>query len=150
MKDMPTPKDVEPSLALSAWTLRLDGAFLALAGFGGMVTDTIGHFFGAGPLASTLHSPYTIGGFEAHGLAVIISVLLLRGASLPDRRLWHILALSVHLLLGAANLIFWSSFEQLDVVMVGVVTTVLHIFFVLAQGVCLYRINPSSWQEYTR
>lgn len=150
MMNMATPAHVEPSLALSAWTLRLDGAFLALAGLGGMITDTIGHFFGVGPLAATLHSPHTIGAFEAHGLAVIIGVLLFRRASLVQRRTRHVLGLCVHVLLGTANLVFWSSFVQLNVVMVGVVTTVLHILFVCAQGVCLYKLSSFDLRNHTR
>ncbi|MGH9905689.1 MAG: hypothetical protein ACRD8U_08935, partial [Pyrinomonadaceae bacterium] len=75
--------------ALSRWTLRLDGIFLLIAGSVAILADTLGHFFGVGPLAQTFGSPYTIGSFEAHGLAVIIAVLLLRGAKASDRRLWH-------------------------------------------------------------
>jgi hypothetical protein len=75
---------------LSRWTLRLDGIFLALAGSAAMLTETLGHFLGVGPLARMLASPYTIGGFEAHGLAIIISVLLIRASALTDRRLWHV------------------------------------------------------------
>lgn len=37
--------------ALSRWTLRLDGGFLVIAGGAGMLADTIGHFFGVGPMA---------------------------------------------------------------------------------------------------
>jgi hypothetical protein len=70
--------------ALSRWTLRLDGSFLALAGSAAMLSETVGHFFGAGPLAASRGSPHTIGGLEAHGLAIIIAVLLLRAAALPD------------------------------------------------------------------
>lgn len=125
--------------ALNRWTLRLDGAFLAIAGSAALLSDTLGHFFGIGPMAVTFGSPYTIGSFEAHGMAAIIAVLLLRAAKLPDRQLWHALGLSVHLLLGTANLIFWSSFVQLDVLTVGVVTTALHIIFVCAQAGCLWR-----------
>lgn len=115
------------------------GGFLAIAGSLGLLADTTGHFFGVGPMADMFGSPYTIGGFEAHGLAVILGVLLLRGAKVADRRSWHALGLSVHLLLGAANLMFWSSFLQLDVLLIGVVTTALHIIFVGAQGACLWR-----------
>lgn len=129
----------KPVHALSQWTLRLDGAFLAVAGSTALLADILGHFFGIGPMAETFNSPYTIGGFEAHGLAIIIAVLLLRAAKLADRRLWHALGLSVHLLLGTANIIFWSSFLQLDVLMVGVITTALHIIFASAQAVCLRR-----------
>ena len=114
-------------------------SFLAIAGSVALIADTVGHFFGVGPMAETFGSPHTIGGFEAHGLAIIIAVLLLRAGKLADRRLLHALGLSVHLLLGTANLMFWSSFLQLDVLMVGIVTTALHIIFVGAQGVCLWR-----------
>lgn len=110
---------------------------MAIAGSAALLADVMGHFFGVGPMAETFGSPYTIGGFEAHGLAIIIAVLLLRAARLPDRRSWHALGLSVHLLLGTANLLFWSSFLQLGVLMVGIVTTALHVIFVGAQAVCL-------------
>lgn len=99
-----------------------------------MVAETVGHFFGVGPLAATLGSPHTIGGFEAHGLAVIIGVLLFRAAGLADRRLWHTVGLATHLLLGATNLLFWSSFVHHGVVAVGIVTTVLHAIFVVAHA----------------
>jgi hypothetical protein len=122
---------------ISRWTLRLDGIFLALAGGAAMLAETVGHFFGMGPLAATRGSPHTIGGFEAHGLAIILAVLLLRAAGLADRRLWHGVGLSTHLLLGSANLLFWPSFVQLGVVTVGVVTTALHMAFVVAQATCL-------------
>jgi hypothetical protein len=41
--------------------------------------------------------------------------------------LWHGVGLRTHLLLGSANILFWSSFVQQGLVMVGVVTTVWHI-----------------------
>lgn len=127
----------EASLGLSRWTLRIDGLFLALAGSAALIAETVGHFFGVGPLAATLGSPHTIGGFEAHALAIIIAVLLLRGAALVQRRPWHVLGLSVHLLLGLANILFWSSFVQQDVLAVGFVTTALHLVFVIAHTFCL-------------
>lgn len=108
------------------WALRLDAAFLILAGGVAMVAETIGHFFGVGPLAASLGSPHTIGGFEAHGLAILIGVLLFRAATLADRRLWHAVGLSTHLFLGSSNLFFWSGFVQQDLVAVGYVTTALH------------------------
>ena len=130
------PKSVYGS---SRWTLRLDGGFLAIAGSFGLLADITGHFFGVGPMAEMFGSPYTIGGFEAHGLAIILGVLLLRAAKVGDRRSWHALGLSVHVLLGSANLLFWSSFLQLDVLMIGVVTTALHSVFICAQAACLWR-----------
>src|SRR3712207_4201410 len=137
---IPTHQSTESSVhGFSRWTLRLDGGFLAVAGGFGLLADTTGYFFGVGPMAEMFGSPYTIGGFEAHGLAVILGILLLRAAKVADRRSWHALGLSVHLLLGTANLMFWSSFLELDVLMIGVVTTALHIIFVGAQAACLWR-----------
>ena len=124
--------------ALSRWTLRLDGVFLILAGGLAMIAETVGHFFGVGPLAALHGSAHTIGGFEAHGLAILIGALLLRGAALADRQLWHAVGLITHLFLGASNLLFWTSFVQQGVVVVGVVTTALHVIFVIAQGSCLW------------
>ena len=129
--------DMRADHRLSRWTLRLDGIFLILAGGAAMLTETLGHFFGTGPMAATRGSPHTIGGFEAHGLAILIAVLLLRAATLADRKLWHAVGLSTHLLLGSANILFWSSFVQQGLVIVGVMTTALHIAFVVAQATCL-------------
>lgn len=124
---------------LSAWTLRADGIFLVWAGGAAMISETVGHFLGKGPQASTLGSPYTIGGFEAHGLAILIAILLLRAASRPGRSLWHAVAVATHALLGTSNLIYWTSFVQQDLLTVGYVTTALHITFVTVQTICLRR-----------
>ncbi len=122
---------------LSRKVLQFDGGFLLLAGGAAMIFETVGHFFGVGPFAQTKGSPFAIGGFEAHGLAIIFALLLLRAARLSDRFLWHQVGLVVHLLLGGSNLLYWSSFVQLNVVPMGVVTTVLHLVFVIAHWLCL-------------
>ena len=57
----------KPFFSLGKWILRIDSAFLMLAGSAGLAADTAGHFLGAGPLKASLGSPYTIGGFEAMG-----------------------------------------------------------------------------------
>ena len=130
---MPTPD------ALSQRVLQFNGAFLLLSGGLAMILETVGHFFGVGPLAETEGSPYTIGGFEAHGLAIIIAVLLIGAARLSDRSVWHQVGRAVHLLLAASNLLYWSSFVELDMIGVGIITTVLHVVFVAAHSVCLRR-----------
>ncbi len=122
---------------LSRKILQFDGGFLLLAGGAAMIIETVGHFLGVGPFAQTKGSPYTIGGFEAHGLAIIFAVLFLRAATFSDRFLWHRVGLVVHLLLGGSNLLYWSSFVQLNVIPMGVITTVLHIVFVIAHWMCL-------------
>jgi hypothetical protein len=122
---------------MSIKTLRCDGIFLALAGSLAMTMETIGHFGGVGPLAAQFGSPHTIGGFEAHGLAVMLGLLLYRAAVLPERRMWHWLGLIIHVFLGSSNLTFWMSFVELNVVPVGVVTTISHAVFVVLHAVCL-------------
>lgn len=126
-----------PNQKSSQWVLRLDGVFLMLAGGLAMIAETVGHFLGVGPFAANQGSPFTIGGFEAHGFAILIGALLFRGAALPDRRLWHVVGLASHLFLGSANLLFWSSFVQQGVIPVGYVTTGLHVIFVIAHAFCL-------------
>jgi hypothetical protein len=111
---------------------------LGLSGSVAMLSEVAGHFFGTGPLAATQGSPHTIGGFEAHGLAVLLAVLLFRAGGLADRGLWHAVGLSTHLLLGATNILFWPSFAYQGMVSVGVVTTMMHILFVVAHAVCLW------------
>ena len=135
---------MQPSQNLSPWTLRLDGIFLMLAGGLAMIAETVGHFFGAGPFASDLGSPHTIGGFEAHGLAFLIGVLLLRGARLADRRLWHRVGFVTHLFLGSANLLFWTSFVQQGLLAAGYVTTSLHIVLVVVHAIGLRSGRPAS------
>ena len=102
-----------------------------------MVLEAVGHFGGVGPLAHLSHSPYTIGGFEAHGLAAILGALLLRNAANDDLRPWHVSALAIHLLLGGANLAFWLSFTTFGMVPMGIVTTVVHAVLVVAHAVCI-------------
>lgn len=128
---------------LSRWALRLDGAFLMLAGTAAMLSEILGHFFGIGPLAAIRGSPNTIGGFEAHGLALLIGVLLLRSATLPDRKMWHIVGLITHIFLGTCNLLFWYSFIHHGMLRAGYVTTALHSAFAVAHVACLLRQRRS-------
>jgi hypothetical protein len=94
---------------VARWILRLDGVFLTIAGGTALVAETITHFLSAGPQRDVFggHSWATVGFFEAHGLAIILGILLIRAAAAPDRGR-HLLAASVHLLLGGANLVFWG------------------------------------------
>lgn len=112
--------------------LRVNALFLLAAGAGGFVTDLTGAFLQHGPQGIVLAgAPYAAIGFvEAHGLAIIIGVLLWRAE--PERN-WHLTAAAVHLLLGSANLLFWQIFVAADMLVVGYVTTALHAMFALLQ-----------------
>jgi hypothetical protein len=50
----------------------------------------------------------------------------------PERS-WHLTAAAVHVLLGAANLVFWQIFIAADMLAVGYITTALHGLFVALQ-----------------
>jgi hypothetical protein len=123
---------------MKARVLLFDGLFLSIVGGVQLVFEVAGHFAGAGPLGRVFaDSPYTLGWFEAHGLALLIGILLLAVGRRDGRRFWHGFAAAVHLLLGGANLLFWDSFITFDVVPMGIVATAIHAVFVVANGACL-------------
>jgi hypothetical protein len=116
--------------------LLFNGGFLALTGGVQMVFELLSHFMGKGPYGRLFaHSPYTIGFVEAHGLAFLIGLLLIRVAANPQPH-WPLFAIGVHLLLGGANLLFWDSFVQFGLVIPAVIATLLHGVFLTAQVYC--------------
>jgi hypothetical protein len=120
------------SMSMRRLILRANAIFLLAAAAGGLCSDLIGAFLLRGPVARVLESaPHTAIGFvEAHGLALIIGVLLWRA---EPARIWHLTATAVHLLLGVSNLVFWPIFVAADMLTVGYVTTGLHGVFALLQ-----------------
>jgi hypothetical protein len=123
--------------------LRANAVFLLVASNAGLVIDIAGSFFGKGPEAAILQSApgAGIGFIEAHGLALIIGVLLWRAAPV---RSWHLTAAAVHLLLGIANLAFWPFFGAADVLAVGYITTALHGTFVVLQLIAARQPMPNQ------
>lgn len=115
-------------------TLIADVTFLGLAGTVQMVLEITGHFAGIGRHAERFYqSPYTIGFFEAHGLAIVIAAVLFMDRS-RSNDFWHRLLLLVHLLLGGANVLFWQSFVAFDFVVPGILATLLHLVFIGLNG----------------
>jgi hypothetical protein len=93
------------------------------------------------------HSPYTIGFFEAHGLAVLIALAVL--SDNPKQVVvWQRRLVAVHVLLGGANILFWDSFATFDMVAAGVAATSLHGLFIIANGYYLLKGN-TSWEHET-
>lgn len=125
--------------------LLANGLFLMLAGGLFLVFDLLSFYFGAGPLGTMLTGVlYTIGMVEAHGLALIIGLLLLRAGRIEPQPLWHLVGAGVHLLLGGANLLFWQLFIELDVVPMEILVTGIHGFLFAAQLVCFLRIRTGN------
>jgi hypothetical protein len=122
--------------------MMVDGGFLTLAGTTQAILEVVGHHLGRGPLGRIFeHSPHTIGWVEAHGLAALIGLLFLMVGGRDGQRFWHAFALAVHALLGAANLIFWSSFVAFNTMPLGMLATAIHVAFIVAQTRCLASIG---------
>ena len=118
--------------SLRQLVLRANALYLGIAATGGLITDVRGIFLEHGPVGRVVAAaPHAgIGFVEAHGLALIIGVLLWR--AVPSRA-WHLTAAAVHLLLGTANLMFWQIFSAADTLATGYITTLLHWLFVVLQ-----------------
>lgn len=110
--------------------LYVNGAFLALMGGPFAIFDLLSYFWGTGPLGMLFHNVgNTVGLFEAHGLAFILGLVLLRAARWEPVARWHLLGASSHLLLGTSNLIFWSFIVSMGVVTAEIVITSIHFLF---------------------
>ena len=119
------------------YVLLLDASFLLVVGTVQQLFELLGHFAGIGPHAKTFfRSPYTLGFFEAHGMAVLNAIVLYRAAFGGKRPFWHLYAAAVHVLLGGANLLFWPSFKHFHMLRAGIGATAAHGFFVLAHAFC--------------
>lgn len=130
--------------------LRVNAVFLLSVGFVQLVSELLSHFIGAGPLGGRFTaSPYTIGFFEAHGLAVLIGILMFNASLEKPKRFWHLFAVSVHLLLGGANIVFWDSFVTLDFVPAGIIATIFHSLFILAQTGCYVQAKAETVSSET-
>jgi hypothetical protein len=81
---------------------------------------------------------YTIAFFEAHALACILGLLLLRARRVDPAPVWHSVAAAIHLLLGSANLLLWPLVVQWRAEGPEMVVTAIHAIFVLAQLICLW------------
>jgi hypothetical protein len=115
--------------------LRGNALYLGIAGTTALLfMDIRGIYFDAGPVSRVIDAaPHSAIGFvEAHGLAIILAVVLWRAASIAAR-FWHLIAAATELLLGTANLVFWQLFVDGDALVGGYVTTTLHWVFVVAQ-----------------
>ena len=122
--------------------LRANALFIGVAGFAGVIFDIRGVLYGAGPQGRALAAaPYAgIGFVEAHGLAVILAVVLWRAK--PERSA-HLTALAVVTLLGTANLAFWQAFIAMDALVMGYLTTALHWTFVALNLAAAIQVNPA-------
>jgi hypothetical protein len=107
--------------------LRFHAAYLGVSAIAGLLfMDMAAVLFDKGPEAVVIGSAplSAIGFIEAHGLALILAVLFWRA---PVERAWHVTGAAAAGLLGVCNLSFWEIFTAADAVVVGYVTTGLHL-----------------------
>jgi hypothetical protein len=124
--------------------------FLGIGGLVQIALELLAYFAAVGPYVGIFgNSPYTIGFFEAHGLAVLVSVALARGARAPTAG-WHAFAAGVHTLLGSANVMFWPSFVTFDMVTPGIVATVLHAVLVVLNGRAVWMLRAQVSRAHGR
>jgi len=130
------------SATLRQLILRANALYIGVAGFAGVIFDIRGVLYGTGPQGKALAAaPHAgIGFVEAHGLAVILAVVLWRAK--PDRSA-HFTALAVVALLGTANLAFWQTFIAMDAVVMGYLTTALHWTFVALNLAAAMHVSPA-------
>lgn len=135
----------QPALKLRKTVLLLNGLFLTGMGGAFAVFDLWGYYLGGGPLGHILHNLlYTIGFFEAHALACILGLLLLRARRVDPTPVWHLVGAAIHLLLGSANLLFWPLAVQWQAEGPEIVVTAIHGLLVLAQLICLWLATASE------
>ena len=128
------------ALRMRKTVLYTNGAFLTLMGGPFAIFDLLSFWWGAGPLGEMYHNELlTVGLFEAHGLALMMGLILLRAARFDPRPAWHLLGAGIHLLLGSSNLIFWALFSVWDVVTAEIVVTCIHWLFMAAHLICLWK-----------
>ncbi len=135
----PRAREVARRLAILRWRttiLSADGAFLLVAGVTALVADLAGYFFGAGPFAALAGQPLALGAVEAHGLAALLGLLLMR-ITARDHWRWHVVALGVHLFFGVCNLLFWEVYALMGATTAGVMSTMAHALLFAVQLACL-------------
>jgi hypothetical protein len=103
--------------------------------------DVLGYFFGFGPTGPALIGNLdAIGYTEAHGLAAILSLLLILRRH--DGWVgWHATAAGTHLLLGTCNVVFWPLFETWGLVPMGIGATAMHVIFFVLEARAFVRVR---------
>lgn len=132
--------------------LRADAVFLIAAASAALITaDLPASISGTGPFGPLIAHERSLGiGFvEAHGLAIILGVLLWCGGR-ECARSSHVTGAVIHLLLGGCNIAFWRLFVVTDSLPMGWITTLLHGVFLVLQSLAAWsarnppRSQPSS------
>ncbi len=124
--------------------LKANGIFLILAGVSQTANALVGYFTGKGLFSLLETTPVApVGIVESHMAAGLFGIALIWASRHAPVRFWHVLAALLHTILASANILFWrSTFVALDAEIPGIVATVIHLAFVLAQTIAAVRNKP--------
>lgn len=122
--------------------LLINGAVLVLVGSIQVTLELFSYYAGEGIYGPLFHSsPYLVGWVEAHGLAALIGIVFVVVGASDEGRRWHVVALCVHLLLGTANIVFWSAFRTFGMVAAGIVATTGHLLLGTAHLIAIASVG---------
>ncbi|HEX7844408.1 MAG TPA: hypothetical protein VF476_01335 [Chitinophagaceae bacterium] len=125
--------------------LKIDGIFLMLMGTLAGITDLVAYYTGKGPFGSAYYqNDITIGGFEAHCLAVITGYVLFSKSKADKVNFYTKIGLITHLVLGTANLLWFGVFFNTGTVAMGYITTIAHFTFAFLHIMAIYQKQTNS------
>ena len=116
----------------------IDGCFLTIMGTAAGAMDLAAYFTGEGPFGETFYqNSTTIGGFEAHCLAIISGLILIIKRKSDDAGFFCKVAIGIHLALGISNLVWFRVFYDTNTLPLGIITTAAHFGFIISHLVAL-------------
>lgn len=117
--------------------LRVHGIILLGIGILMALQTLLGCFKGIGVLSFTKGDLLrSVGLFEAYLLAGFCGALFILLSGKCYSKEWHLLAATVHLILGITNLIFWEAYTIAGIVTIGYLSTMAHAFLIIVECTC--------------
>jgi len=120
--------------------LRIDAAFLGLAGVFGVASDLLSYFAGRGAFGQVFYkNPFVIAGVEAHLLAVMAAGFMWHWSKNRHGSSGSWMGIIVHLICGISNIIWFDVFNAVNARAQGIVVTILHFLFVGLNAALIYQ-----------
>jgi tryptophan-rich sensory protein len=126
--------------------LRVDAAFLTVAGIFGLVSDLQSYTSASGPFGHTFYqNPTVIGVVEAHGLAIVTAGTLWFLSTHHTGPFGHWVAVAAHAVMGGSNIVWFEVFTRVQAETQGIAVTVVHFAFVVVNTSFIFR--PAARQD---
>jgi hypothetical protein len=123
--------------------LRVDAAFLTVAGVFGLVSDLQSYTSGTGPFGDTFYqNPTVIGIVEAHGLAIVTAGTLWFLSTHHTGPFGHRVAVVAHAVMGGSNIVWFEVFTRVQAETRGIAVTVVHLAFVVVNASFIFSPAP--------